>query len=74
MSNTTPEVSVTLQANGQVQTVTGPALTPAKIAEMKSINVDHVVIMVNTFKAVMNHELKNGDFIHFAVSKVTSGS
>ena len=74
MSRTPNEVSVTLQANGQVQTIKGPGLTPAKIAEMKSLDVEHAVVMVNTNKAEMNAALKDGDFVHFAISKVTSGS
>lgn len=74
MARTPNTIKVTVQANSTVQSVEGPGLTPATVAEMRAINVGNVVIMINGNKAEMNTPLKDGDFVHFSTSKVTSGS
>ena len=74
MGRTPNTIKVTVQANSSVQSVEGPGLTPATIAEMRNLNVSNIVIMVNGNKAEMNTPLSDGDFVHFSQSKVTSGS
>lgn len=74
MGRTPATMKVTVQANSSVQSVEGPNLTAATIAEMRNIDVSNVVIMVNGNKAEMNTPLSDGDFVHFSRNKVTSGS
>ena len=64
--------NVTIQtSNGIVKTL--EANTPAHVAEELGMSMENVTLSVNGTKATPSTSLRDGDFVLFATTKVTSG-